>query len=96
MMRRLTLFALVLACGLFTTSLAWAQRFDGGLRVTVLDKSDASVEDARVTVTNEATNVSITATASSAGTYVFPNLLVGSYRITVDKNGFKKAISGGV
>lgn len=96
MMRRLTLFALVLACGLFTTSLAWAQRFDGGLRVTVLDKSDASVEDARVTVTNEATNVSITATASSAGTYVFPNLLVGSYRITVEKTGFKKAISGGV
>src|ERR1043166_8617418 len=96
MMRRLTQFALLfLSCVLFT-SVAQAQRLDGTLRVTVTDKTGASVEDARVTVTNEATNVATTATSSSAGTYVFPNLLVGTYRVSVEKAGFKKFLSKGV
>ena len=97
MMRRLTQFALLfLSCVLFTGRVAQAQRLDGTLRVTVTDKTGASVEDARVTVTNEATNVATTATSSSAGTYVFPNLLVGAYRVTVEKAGFKKYLSKGV
>ncbi len=95
-MRRLIQFALFALSCVLTASLAQAQRLDGTLRVTVTDKSGASVEDARVTVTNEATNVSATATASSAGTYVFPNLLVGTYRVTVEKDGFKKSVSKGV
>ncbi len=77
-------------------SLAQAQRLDGTLRVTVTDKSGGSIQDAKVTATNEATNVPITVTASSAGTYVFPNLLVGSYTITIEKEGFRRAISKGV
>ena len=95
-MRRLTQCALLaLLCALATT-FAQAQRLDGTLRVTVTDKTGASVEDAKVTVTNEATNVSATATASSAGTYVFPNLLVGTYRVVIEKDGFKKSISNGI
>ena len=88
-MRRLIQFALFALSCVLTASLAQAQRLDGTLRVTVTDKTGASVEGARVTVTNEASNVSTTATASSAGTYVFPNLLVGSYRITVEKGDLK-------
>lgn len=95
-MRKLIQFALFALSCILTASLAQAQRLDGTLRVTVTDKTGASVEGARVTVTNEASNVSTTATASSAGTYVFPNLLVGSYRITVEKDGFKKSVSKGV
>ncbi len=56
-----------------------AQRLDGTLRVTVTDKMGAVILDAKVTVTNEGTSVGITATASSAGTYVFPDILLGSY-----------------
>src|SRR6202158_3976714 len=95
-MRRLIQFALLVLSCVLTATAAQAQRLDGSLRVTVTDKSGASIQDASVTVTNEATNVSLTATASSAGTYVFPNLLVGSYSITVQKEGFRKAISKGV
>src|SRR5258708_34789968 len=73
-----------------------AQRLDGTLRVTVTDKMGAVILDAKVTVANEGTSVGITATASSAGTYVFPNLLVGSYTVTVEKEGFKKTVSKGV
>ncbi len=73
-----------------------AQRLDGTLRVKVSDSSGAGVLDANVIVTNEATSVSIKATASSVGTYVFPNLLVGSYTVTAEKSGFKKAVNKGV
>src|SRR5712692_10630182 len=81
---------------LMQASVARGQRLDGSLRVEVGDTSGASILDAKVTVTNEATNVSVTSTASSAGTYVFPNLLVGSYTVTVEKTGFKKSIQKGV
>jgi hypothetical protein len=92
-MVRITRFALfvLLSCLLATQALR-AQRLDGTLRVTVTDKTGASIEDARVTVTNDATNVPKTATASSAGTYVFPDLTVGTYSVTVEKDGFRKAV----
>jgi hypothetical protein len=77
-------------------SSAWAQRLDGSLRVTVSDKSQASVEDAKVTVANNATGVSNETSSSSSGTYVFPNLLVGTYTVSVEKDGFKKAINKNV
>jgi len=88
-------FALVLAA-LGLPTLANAQRLDGTLRVTVTDKTGAGILDAKVTVTNEATNVATAATTSSAGTYVFPNLLVGSYTVTAEKEGFKKTVNKGV
>src|ERR1700682_2502005 len=81
---------------LMQASIARGQRLDGGLRVAVGDSTGASIVDAKVTVTNEATNVSVSTNASSAGTYVFPNLLVGTYAVTVEKAGFKKSIQKGV
>lgn len=89
------LLAFVVAM-LILPGLANAQRLDGTLRVTVSDSTGAGILDAKVTVTNEGTNVSSTATASSVGTYVFPDLLVGSYTVTVEKSGFKKSVSKGV
>jgi len=67
-MRRLIQFALLAVCLIVAATVAQAQRLDGSLRVTVTDKSGGTVQDARVTVTNQATNVSVTANASSAGT----------------------------
>ncbi len=95
-MRRLIQCALLVLSCVLTVTIARAQRLDGTLRVTVTDRTGATVEDARVTTTNEATNASTSTTASSAGTYVFPNLLVGTYTVTVEKDGFKKSVSKGV
>src|SRR6266699_4696532 len=78
--------ALLAATLVFVFSIpASAQRHDGTLRVIVPHVSGAGVLDAKVTVTNEATNVSASTTASSEGTYVFPSLLVGSYTVTIEK-----------
>jgi hypothetical protein len=95
-MRRLIFFVLAAIGMLLLANGTWAQRLDGTLRVTVSDSSQASIEDAKVTVQNQATGVSVSTTASSAGTYVFPNLLVGTYTVTVEKDGFKKAVQKGV
>src|SRR5258708_20450809 len=94
--RRLFIGALGVFLFLMQTSVARGQRLDGSLRVEVGDSSGGSILDAKVTVTNEATNVSVSSNASSAGTYVCPNLLVGTYTVTVEKTGFKKSVQKNV
>lgn len=95
-MRRLSYFLLALTFALVFVGRSSAQRLDGTLRVTVTDGSQASIEDAKVTVTNEESGVSQETSTSSAGTYVFPSMLVGRYSITVEKTGFKKSIQKGI
>ena len=96
MLRHSRFALLVLLSCVLMANVVRGQRLDGTLRVTVTDKTGAVVEDARVTVINEASGISKAATASSAGTYVFPDLLVGNYTVTVEKSGFRKAVSKGV
>src|SRR5512141_890992 len=74
----------------FVSNVALAQRLDGTLRGIVEDPSGAVVGDAKVTATNVATGVVQQTTSTSAGTYTFPNLLVGTYTVAVEKSGFKK------
>jgi hypothetical protein len=69
---------------------AWSQRLDGTLRGSVEDPSQAVVVGATVTATNQETGVSHSATTTSAGTYIFPNLTVGTYTVTVDAKTFQK------
>lgn len=69
---------------------AWSQRLDGTLRGTVEDQSGAVVPGATVTVTNQQTGASQSATTTSAGTYLFPNLTVGPYTVTVEASKFQK------
>jgi len=95
-MRRLSYFLLAAIFGLLLAGKASAQRLDGTLRVTVTDGSQATIEDAKVTVTNEESGVSKETSTSSAGTYVFPSMLVGRYTITVEKTGFKKSVQKGI
>jgi hypothetical protein len=95
-MRRLIFVALAAILCIFLGSPARAQRLDGSLRVTVTDKSQASIQDAKVTAENLDTGVEISTTTSSDGTYVFPNLLVGTYSVSVEKDGFKKVVQRGI
>jgi uncharacterized protein (DUF2141 family) len=95
-MRRLIVIALSAMICILLGSAAQAQRLDGTLRVTVTDSSQAVIEEAKVTVENQETGVSTSTTASSAGTYVFPNLLVGTYTVTIERDGFKKVVQKGV
>ncbi len=59
------------------------------LRGTVTDPSGAAVPNAKVTLTNTATNVSRETTSNGTGEYSFPSVQPDTYSLTVEANGFQ-------
>ena len=68
----------------------------GDLKGRVADSSGAAVPNARVTLTDTATGVQQAAVTTGAGTYDFPNLVSGVYRLAVDAGSFKHAERTGI
>ncbi|HKR11840.1 MAG TPA: carboxypeptidase regulatory-like domain-containing protein [Pyrinomonadaceae bacterium] len=62
---------------------------------TVVDEKGSVVPGAVVTLINEATQTSLTTETASGGTYVFDSIQVGKYTVSIEKQGFKKAVSVG-
>jgi hypothetical protein len=58
-----------------------------------VDQSGAVVSGAKVTVTNTATSVSRLVTTTGAGEYAAADLDPGTYTVTAESPGFKKAVS---
>ena len=83
---------LILCISLFSIETALAQGLDGTLRGQLKDPTGALVPGIVVTAKNNGTGVVRTAETTSAGTYTFPNLLVGSYTVSVEAQGFKKSV----
>jgi hypothetical protein len=90
---RFTLLSLVL---LLVSALTWAQKDTGSIVGTVSDASGAVVTGARVMVTDVERGETFTATTSAAGEYVVSALHIGRYTVTVEKAGFKRALSEAV
>src|SRR5687767_8386869 len=59
----------------------------------VADSAGAGVPGAVVTLTNEATNVTLTTETNDSGVYVFDLIQPGNYSVSVEKPGFKKFIT---
>jgi Carboxypeptidase regulatory-like domain/TonB dependent receptor len=83
---------LVLGLALIFSVPAAAQRTTGTLRGQILDPSGAAVPEAQVTATNQETGVSVKIATTSAGTYSFPSLIPGMYKIEVEAKGFKNLV----
>src|SRR5437588_8344654 len=81
--------AAVLGLALIFSMPAAAQRITGTLRGQVFDPTGAAVPGAQVTAMNQETGVSVKITTTSAGTYSFPSLIPGLYKVSVEANGFK-------
>ena len=92
-MRKPTLAFLLLTVCLSAVALGQgtASRVTG----TVVDEKGSVVPGAVVTLTNEGTQTVLTTETSSGGTYVFDSIQVGKYTVSVEKQGFKKAVSVG-
>ena len=82
---------LVLFLALATCGSALAQA-TGGLVGTVTDKGGAVVPDAKITLTNMATNEMKVAQSDERGNYRFVQLLPGKYKIAVEKQGFQQFV----
>src|SRR5690349_20970418 len=86
-----------LAASLFLFSAAlWGQTERGNITGTVSDSSGAAVPGATVTITNLATNQTVTVTSTSAGDYNGPSLPPGDYRLEFSATGFKKTVRDNV
>ena len=68
-----------------------AQEVRGRITGQVVDPTKAAVPGAVVTVTQVERATNITLTTNSDGFFVAPYLITGTYRVTVEKPGFKKA-----
>jgi hypothetical protein len=64
----------------------------GALSGTVTDAAGAVVPGAQVTAINNNTGLANTATSGGHGSYEFPLLAPGSYRVAVVKEGFKTSV----
>ncbi len=72
---------------------AYAQNTNATIRGQVLDPSGALVPNARVVIVNKDTGVTVyTGQTDSAGAFVAPQVIPGTYKVTVSSSGLKDAV----
>jgi hypothetical protein len=86
---------------LLTTLLAPASgaaqvRITGAIAGTVIDTSGGVVPGARVQLVDEGTAIAKETTSRESGSFLFPDLSFGSYRVTVALDGFQTAVFSNV
>src|SRR5712692_7964192 len=74
----------------------WAQKDAGAIVGLVRDPSGAVVTGAKVTVEDVDRGIQLTLSTNNKGEYVASPLRIGRYSVTVEKEGFKKAVAGPV
>ena len=91
--RAVRLSLLMLALLLSIVIPAAAQKDTGTIAGTVTDPSGAVVPNAQVTVTDIERGTTFVTRTSSSGEFVASALKIGRYTVTVERSGFRKAVS---
>ncbi len=93
MLRRVPRVAacLLLVCLCLSVTAA-AQVNNASVTGLVTDTTGAVVTGASVTLKNKATNVETSTTTDSSGYYTFASVPVGTYDVTVERQGFKRIV----
>src|SRR5271163_115823 len=90
----------VIACAILVMMLAaapgWAQTFRGTIQGTVTDSSGAALVGATVTIHNVDTGIDRITQTNTDGSYLVPELQIGTYIVAVSMSGFQKAVTTGV
>src|ERR1700681_2048173 len=94
-MKRLQ-FCLAVFAVLALTFSALAQVQNGQFTGTVTDPTGAAIANAKVTVSNPATDLNLTTTTNSSGNYTVKEVPIGTYRIGVEAAGFKSVSNNDV
>jgi hypothetical protein len=87
MLRRLVLFAVATSLTLVLVRTAGAQT--ASVNGTVTDTTGALVQNATVTATNTATNISRSIQTGASGVYTITDLVAGLYDLKIEKAGFR-------
>jgi hypothetical protein len=83
--------AFALMISLVSFSPALAQATTGSVSGSVSDPNGAVVAGATVTLTNSATGQSRTVSTNDRGLFVAASMPIGSYRVSIEATGFKRA-----
>lgn len=73
-----------------------AQQSGASVTGHIIDSSGAAVGEATIKMTSTTTGTVYTAGSDSAGLYQFPFVSIGTYALTVEKQGFKKYEQSGI
>ena len=90
----LGLFLLVVS--LFIRVPLGAQSLNASLSGTVTDPSGAVIPEAELTLRAVTTSAVVRVTSGTDGLYSFPNLLAGTYELTVSAPGFRDYVQRGI
>jgi outer membrane receptor protein involved in Fe transport len=74
----------------------WAQTFRGTIQGTVTDSSGAALVGATVTIHNVDTGIDRITTTATDGSYLIPELPIGTYNVIVEMSGFQKVATNGL
>jgi hypothetical protein len=90
--RRDSTASLILFAALLVSAVALGQAsYTAQIRGVVTDQSGAVVPNATITITNDGTNISVTAHSDDRGQYILTGLRPAVYTIKTDKAGFRVA-----
>ena len=90
-LRRIFLFC---SFAIATVNMAFGQSgATGSISGTVIDSTGAVLPNAKITVTNTATNAAFNTQSNSAGDYDAPSLNPGSYTVSAQLTGFEKTVT---
>src|ERR1700691_2553660 len=90
------MFILTLGVVAFSLCDATAQVVTGTIVGTVKDQSGAIVPGAKVAILNVGTDLIRNVVSDSSGDYSAPSLPIGEYRLTAEREGFKKTVISGI
>jgi hypothetical protein len=93
MLKRISPILLLLA---FSPLAVFAQQTGASVTGHVLDPSGAAISEASIKITSTTTGAVYTAGSDSSGIYQLPFVLIGTYTLTVEKQGFKKYVQEGI
>jgi hypothetical protein len=88
--KRLVFAFLVILAGF--TAVTSAQSFKATVVGTVVDPSGAIIPGATVTIVQEGTGLTLTATSGGDGSFSLPQLPPGRYELSVELDGFRKFV----
>jgi outer membrane receptor for ferrienterochelin and colicin len=94
-MKRLQ-FCLAVFAVLALSFSAFAQVQNSQFSGTVTDPTGAAIANAKIEVSNPATELNLFATTNSSGNYTVKEVPAGVYKITVEASGFKTVTNAGV
>jgi hypothetical protein len=90
------LLSAVVLLGLFGIGSQAAAQMTGSILGNVSDPSGAVVINAKVTVQSTQEGLIRMAVSNGSGTYMLPQLPLGSYTVTVEASGFEKFVNTAV